>query len=143
MAQKSRSKLTFVGLDGCEYEINLRHAEFIHEYLRHNYNGKQSYLKVYPQCSDEKAHSCASRLLARPEVKKYLELKRDEYFNSLAIDGKRIIEELAKIGFVPIESEFVPPSVKTQALDKLAKIYGLYETQKEEKPQEIHIRIEE
>ena len=44
---------------------------------------------------------------------------------------------------MPVESESVPPSVKTQALDKLAKIYGLYETKKEEKPQEIHIRIEE
>lgn len=140
---KSRSKLTFTGLDGNEYQINSKHAEFIERYIANGYNGRKTYLEMYSVVDPARAHSCASRLLGRPEVKKYLELKRDELFNSLAIDGKRIIEELAKVGFVPVESESVPPSVKTQALDKLAKIYGLYETKKEEKPQEIHIRIEE
>ena len=37
---------------------------------------------MYSVVDPARAHSCASRLLGRPEVKKYLELKRDELFNS-------------------------------------------------------------
>lgn len=142
MAQKSR-KMKFTGLDGKEYGLNLNQMEFVEKYIANGYNATQAYLDVYDTNNHKTAESAAHRLLKKPGVNEYVEVRRKEYFDSLAIDAKRIIEELAKVGFVPVESKYVPPSVKTQALDKLAKIYGLYETKKEEKPQEIHIRIEE
>lgn len=137
------AKIKFSGLDGKTYDISPLHMEFIETYLANGYNASQAYRTVFKNENMATATSAAVKIMARPDAKAYLAKRSKEIFESLHITAERIIEELAKVGFVPVESEKVAPQVKVQALDKLSKIYGLYEQKKEEAPQQIHIKIEE
>lgn len=138
------AKTKFSGLDGKTYEINDAHVAFIENYLSNGYNATQAYIDVYKSKSSRPvAQKLSAGVMKKPEVRAYIDMRSKEMFEDLNITAERIIEELAKVGFVPVESDKVAPQVKVQALDKLSKIYGLYEQKKEEAPQEIHIRIEE
>lgn len=138
------ARTKFSGLDGKTYEINDAHVAFVEQYLSNGYNATQAYIDVYHNSSGRSvSQKLSAKLMKKPEVRAYIDMRSKEMFVELNITAERIIEELAKVGFVPVESEKVAPQVKVQALDKLSKIYGLYEQKKEEAPQQIHIKIEE
>lgn len=137
------AKVEFSGVDGKTYSISPVHMQFVETYLSNGYNATQAYMDVFKNKNRATSNSAAVVVMKRPDVKAYLTKASRERFESLHITAERIIEELAKVGFVPVESDKVAPQVKVQALDKLSKIYGLYEQKKEEAPQQIHIKIEE
>lgn len=99
---------------------------FCEEYLNNGYNALKAYQKVYN--STNKKPSTPYTLLKKPEVKEYIERRRNEIYDSLVIDNKRIFQELADIAFAEKGDEVYTTPNKLKALEQLAKLMGLQVT---------------
>jgi hypothetical protein len=67
----------------------------------------------------------ASRLVANPKVAARIEELREAYQERTMVSAEEVIQELKQVGMATVTSD-VRPSDKVAALDKMAKILGLY-----------------
>ena len=103
----------------------------------------EAYRQVYdvgPDTQPATVWSEASRLVADPKVSaRIAELRATCQEQSIA-SRERIVEELAKVAFADRQEGPVRDADKTAALDKLAKVTGLYrETPEDPHAHPIHI----
>lgn len=95
---------------------------FCDYYLANGYNAKKAYIAAYgPKDNPDPTYPYG--LLAKPEVKEYIEQKRNALYNSLSIDATRIMEETAKIAFS--DDDNIPVGAKLKALELLSKNMNL------------------
>lgn len=116
----------------------LRRA-FADEYMRNGFNASAAYVTV--SGSSAKKPSYPYTMLKDPDVKAYIEQRRNEIYETLCIDAMRVMEELAKIAFGPITEENSTTS-KLKALELLSKNLSLA-TQKVETKDTIEVSIVE
>lgn len=98
---------------------------FADEYLANGYKAIPAYKVAYPGCADSTAKSCAWKVLKYPEVKAYIDERRHQIYESLAIDAEHIASELADMAFAAKGDEEYSAQVKLKALDLLQKQLGL------------------
>lgn len=98
---------------------------FADEYLANGYNAAAAYRVAYPNASDASAKAVAYRVLKYPDVKKYIDERRNLIYDSLAIDAAHIAEQLASIAFAEKGDEVYNVQAKIKALDLLQKQLGL------------------
>ena len=111
----------------------------VDKYISNGYNLKKAYEDVYG-VKDNKAISYPYQMIKLPEVQAYLQQRRNEIYESLQIDAKRIATELADIAFAPKGDEYYTAQMKIQALNTLSKNLGL-QTQKVESKDVIEVAI--
>lgn len=111
----------------------------VDKYIANGYNLRQAYEEVYGK-KDNKAISYPYQMIKLPEVQEYLQKRRNEIYDSLQIDAKRIATELADIAFAPKGDEHYTAQMKIQALNTLSKNLGL-QTQKVESKDVIEVAI--
>lgn len=111
----------------------------VDKYISNGYNLRQAYEEVYGK-KDNKAISYPYQMIKLPEVQEYLQKRRNEIYDSLQIDAKRIATELADIAFAPKGDEHYTAQMKIQALNTLSKNLGL-QTQKVESKDVIEVAI--
>ena len=72
---------------------------FCEEYLKdHELNATKAYLRVYTTCKkSEAAKACASRLMAKPEIKEYIRKKLDEIHDRNTADANEVMEYLTSV----------------------------------------------
>lgn len=112
---------------------------FCDTYIANGFKAKQAYLEVYGP-KDNPDPTYPYDLLAKPEIKEYIEKKRDKFYESLNIDANRVMEEIAKIAFGNDSS--VPLGVKLKALELLSKNMNL-QTIKTENKDVIEVQLVE
>lgn len=111
---------------------------FCDKYIANGFRAKQAYLEVYGP-KENKDPTYPYDLLAKPEIKEYIEQKRNKLYEALNIDAIRVMEETAKIAF---ETEDVPLGVKLKALELLSKNMSL-QTLKTENKDVIEVQLVE
>lgn len=98
---------------------------FCEEYLSNGYNALQAYYKAFGKSPGTYKPSYPYALLKNPEIKAYIQQRRDERFESLNIDAQRVMTELADIAFAEKGDEIYTTQYKLKGLEQLAKIMGL------------------
>ena len=125
--------------------LNRKQKLFAETYLANGYNALQAYYTAYPgkdTTDPTKKPSYPYVLLKNPEVKQYIEERRQEIYESLNIDANHIAQELADIGFAPKGDEVYNTTAKLKALEILTKILGLQQ-QKIETTSNIEVSLED
>lgn len=113
---------------------------FCEEYIANGMNASQAYAKIYKK-SPESSYS--SRLMNNPEVKEYLEKRRQEIYDAYNIDAMRVMEEIAHIAFGEVdENDTINYSLKLKALELLSKNLNL-QTVKTENKDVIEVQLVE
>ncbi len=88
---------------------------------------KEAYLDAYPGCGSEYQAQCnASKTLSKPHVKAYCDELRDTMLKTSMLNSQLVTSELMKIAF----DEKVSTANRLKALDKLARVCGMYEENK-------------
>ncbi len=88
---------------------------------------KEAYLDAYPSCGSEYQAQCnASKTLSKPHVKEYCDELRDTMLKTSMLNAQLVTSELMKIAF----DEKVSTANRLKALDKLARVCGMYEENK-------------
>lgn len=88
---------------------------------------KEAYMEAYPNCGSEyQAQVNASKTLAKPHVKEYCEELRSTMLKTSMLNAQLVTAELMNIAFDPK----VSTANRLKALDKLAKVCGMYEENK-------------
>lgn len=108
-------------------------------YIANGFKAKQAYLEAYGS-RENNDPSYPYTLLAKQEIKDYIEEKRNKLYSSLNIDAIRVMEETAKIAFGNDSS--VPIGVKLKALELLSKNLNL-QTLKTENKDVIEVQLVE
>jgi len=72
--------------------------KFCEEYVK-DYNGKQAWLRVNPDCQPSTATTTAMRVLKKPEAIAYIQSIQKWLFESKCVNYERIAMELAEIAF--------------------------------------------
>ena len=80
--------------------LSTRHERFVQEYLRDG-NATRAYIRA--GYSARGAQSCASRLLARPDIEAAVAAGRQRLAQTLEITVERLAREYAKIAFANVE----------------------------------------
>lgn len=76
-------------------KLNVKHKLFVEEYLRNGLNGTQAYLTIYKSVlKEDTARAAASRLLAKGNVKAFLEEKQAKVLDKLEITREDILRRL-------------------------------------------------
>lgn len=123
-----------------------RQKLFCETYIANGYNAQGAYYIAFPDKNGgKKANKKPSYpyiLLKNPEIKQYIQQRREEIYNSLNLDGQRIAQELAEIAFAPKGDEIYGTQYKLKALELLSKNLGL-QTQKVETAGTIEVSLEE
>lgn len=84
-------------------KLNKKELQFINEYLSNGFNGSKAYKKVYKSCkSDGTARTEASKLLAKPNIKKEIEKRQEELRAKSEIKREDILNDLRIIKDVNI-----------------------------------------
>jgi len=119
-------------------KLTLPRKRFCDTWLTNGQNGTQAYLFVFNTNKPNSAAVGASRLMARPDVKAYLELMRvyssEEVLNHMTVTKERILDEESKLAFIDIrrmfdtEGEFLPPAMWPEEIARC--IAGFDVTQK-------------
>lgn len=122
-------------------ELTQRQKKFCDEYIANGYNVMQAYTAVYGEKPDNKKPSYPYTLLKQPQVKEYIQARRQEIYESLNIDAIRIAQELASIAFAEKGDEVYTVANKLKALEQLSKNLGL-QTQKIENSGVIEVTLE-
>lgn len=113
---------------------------FADTYLSNGMNARQAYYTVYGNTTN-KDPAYPYTILARPDVKQYIQDRRQELYDSLNIDSIRVMEEIASIAFGEITEELSVPA-KLKALELLSKNLNL-QTQKSESKDVIEVQLVE
>lgn len=119
--------------------LNEKQKKMVDEYIANGFHLKEAYMKVYG-VSNRNGISYPYQMIKLPEVQAYLQQRRNEIYDSLQIDAKRIATELAEIAFAPKGDEHYTAQMKIQALNTLSKNLGL-QTQKVESKDVIEVAI--
>lgn len=119
--------------------LNEKQKLVVDKYISNGYDLKKAYLEVYGD-KNNKSISYPYQMIKLPEVQAYLQQRRNEIYDSLQIDAKRIATELADIAFAPKGDEHYTAQMKIQALNTLSKNLGL-QTQKVESKDVIEVAI--
>lgn len=84
-------------------KLNKKELQFINEYLSNGFNGSKAYKKVYKSCkSDGTARTEASKLLAKPNIKKEIDKRQEELRAKSEIKREDILNDLRIIKDVNI-----------------------------------------
>lgn len=111
---------------------------FADTYLANGFKAKAAYLEVYgPKNNPDPTYPY--KLLKIPEVAEYINSKRQDLYESLSIDAKRVMGEIANIAF---NEGKVPLGVKLKALELLSKNLNIA-SDTEEKDDVIEVKIVE
>lgn len=84
------------------YELTDKQIKFCKEYIK-DLNATRAYKKVY-KCKYDSARAEASKTLAKPSIKKYLEYLMKNREKRLEVSADNVIKELARIGFASISN---------------------------------------
>ena len=106
---------------------------FCEEYITNGFNALAAYRKAFPKASANKKPSYPYTLLNTPHIKAYIEQRRSEIFESLQIDQKRVMSEIAEIAFAEKGDEIYTTANKVKALELLCKVLGLQVSKTENK----------
>lgn len=98
--------------------------DFIGEYMQNGYNATQAYLKVYGG-DYKKANKNAYKTYHTPEVKREIERRQMEIYETLNISAERIATELSTMAFAEKGDKDYNATAKLKALDLLQKQLGL------------------
>lgn len=121
--------------------LNEKQKLLVDKYIANGYNLAKAYEEVYGVKTNPSI-SYPYQMIKKPEVAAYLQKRRNEIYDSLQIDAKRIAVELADIAFAPKGDEHYTAQMKIQALNTLSKNLGL-QTQKVESKDVIEVSIVE
>lgn len=113
---------------------------FADTYLSNGMNARQAYYTVYGNKTN-KDPAYPYTILAREDVKKYIQERREEVYNSLNIDAIRVMQEIASIAFGETNEE-LSMTIKLKALELLSKNLNL-QTQKTENKDVIEVQLVE
>ena len=103
-------------------KLNDQQALFCHLYILEGKTAKEAYMTAFPESSERSAPPNASRLLSKPHIKAYCEELLERQKETLDISDKLILNGIMQLAF----GEDVSDAIRLKALDKLAKIQGLY-----------------
>ena len=108
---------------------NVKHRAFIIDYLK-TYNQVESYMKIYPKCTNKKSAMTSSSTLLR-RYKEYIDtyhfLKVKQQFEKDKEDAKvylnpyKAIIEKGKMAFSP---DFKYPNIKNEAINDILEMSG-------------------
>lgn len=112
---------------------------FAEAYLSNGFNALEAYYTAFGNL-DNKRPSYPYTLLKNKEVADYIAERRNEIYESLNIDAKRVMEEIADIAFEAKNDKNV--SNKLKALELLSKNLSL-QTQKVESKDVIEVSLVE
>jgi phage terminase small subunit len=113
-------------------KISEKHKSFCDEYINNGFNGTKAYLAVYKSVkSEDAARTNASKLLAKANIKAYVEQKQKELRQKAEIDRDYILEEYkqllesCKIEGLDGEGTIKDRTNWSRALAQLSKLLGL------------------
>jgi len=122
-------------------ELNAKELIFCNEYIANGQNATQAYLKAYPSCKYDTARNKSSILIAKTNVRAYIDANLQEMIDESIADAKetmQIITALArgeiseeKPCFNPMQGGFekikvdTAPRDRAKAAELLAKRYSL------------------
>lgn len=118
--------------------MNKKQKAFCDRYVANGLNAREAYFFAYgsDKCADP---TYPYYLLRQPEIKAYIEDERDKAINAMAIDSKRVMEELGKIAF-GLSEEKVSANTRLRALEILSKNLNI-QSNKDEVNQTIEVNI--
>lgn len=114
-----------------------RQKLFAERYLANGFNAKEAYEVAFGAVNN-KSPSYPYRLLKKPEIKEYIQSRREEIYDSLNIDAIKVMTEIAGIAFEETDNV----QAKLRALELLSKNLGL-QTQKIEAKETIEVSLVE
>lgn len=83
-----------------EIKLSAKQRIFAEKFLEFNFNGTQAALAA--GYSKNNANVSASDLLTRPNVKAYIEKRKEELINQIGVNQVKVLRELAYIAFADI-----------------------------------------
>lgn len=113
-------------------KLNRKQRLFCEEYIK-TLNATQSYMKIY-QCVYNTAKMSASRLLAKDNVREYIEERLNNVEKSKIADSNEILEFLTSVARGEVKDQLgFETSVKDRikACELLAKRYKLFDDKKD------------
>lgn len=110
-------------LKGIDLELTDRQMLFCQKYVELKFNGTRAVIASGGSKNPNVAKGMATRLLTYDNIKRYVELLKNDISLAIGISACDIAREYAKIGFAAMPKKLVV-SEKIQALDKLAKMIG-------------------
>ena len=73
-----------------------RHKRFLEEYMIDG-NAKRSYMKIYPNISEDSAKESASRILRRKDIKLELQRMQEERMKNVMWSAEDILQQIKLI----------------------------------------------
>lgn len=80
---------------------------FAEKYISNGFNARKAYYEAFGADSRNKQPSYPYTLLKKPEIAEYIAQRRDEIYESINIDSKRITQELSEIALRKRETLFI------------------------------------
>lgn len=109
--------------------MNLKHKKFADEYLSNGFNGKDAYLKVYPNVADSTATVNASKLLNDTNIQEYILDIQAKLEKKSLITKEDIIKDLLEIkDLYKKEGKFSHNSIR--AIENINRMLGYNEAEK-------------
>lgn len=116
---------------------------FCEEYLKDpELDATKAYKRVYTTCKKhEAAKACASRLMAKPEIKEYIQKKLDEIHDKNTADANEVMEYLTSVmrgtsesevlkldgdGYQTVISKKPEEKDRLRAAELIGKRYGMF-----------------
>ncbi len=112
---------------------------FVEAYITNGFNAAAAYRQVFGEKKSKPSYPYT--LLKKPEIAAYIEDRRNEVYDSLKIDAKRVMQEIAEIAFDKTDDKAIL-SAKLKALELLSKNLSL-QTQKTENKDVIEVQLVE
>lgn len=101
-------------------EMKYTHLIFVQEYLV-DFNGKQAYMRVYPNASGETAQSSSSVLLAREDIQKAIEEGTQDKIKRVRVTQDKVLNELGLLAFSDMRNyvDFGPVGVTLKEMSQM------------------------
>lgn len=122
-------------------KLNEQQLVFCERYLSNGFVLLEAYFYSHPKAKAQPG-SQLTRYFRRPEVQEYIAERRKEIFESMQIDGMRVLTELSNIAFAEKGDKDYSAKDKLKALELLGKNLSLFEKQEEKKEQVIKVSID-